>query len=208
MTAARRHGGPDSGREAWGDPLPAAFFDRPAEEVARELLGRVVRSTMGGRVTAGRIVETEAYTGPDDPACHAAERTGRTARNAPLFGPPGTAYIHRNYGIHWLMNAVTGPSGYPAGVLLRALEPLAGQDTMRERRGRPELTNGPARLVGALGVGPELQSHRFDRPPVELLAGHPLDPARVIVTTRIGISRAADRPLRFCDRDSAWVSRR
>ena len=167
-----------------------------------------MRSGCEGERTAGRIVETEAYTGPEDDACHAAERIGRTKRNEPLFGPPGTAYIHRNYGIHWLLNVVTGPEGFPAGVLLRALEPYEGIEVMRRRRGRDELTNGPARLAQALAVGPELQSHRLDRHPLSLHRGEPVPAAEIEVTTRIGISRAADRPLRFYDRRSRWISRR
>ncbi|WP_423930531.1 DNA-3-methyladenine glycosylase [Candidatus Palauibacter sp.] len=184
------------------------FFARPAAEVARDLLGCVLRSECEGERTAGRIVETEAYTGPEDEACHAAERIGRTKRNAPLFGPPGTAYVHRNYGIHWLLNVVTGPEGFPAGVLLRAAEPLEGTDVMRLRRGREELTNGPARLAQALAVGPRLQGHRLDRHPLSLHRGEPVPDEETEVTTRIGISRAADRPLRFYDRRSRWISRR
>lgn len=176
--------------------------------MARALLGARVVSLRGGDRTAGTIVETEAYTGPDDPACHAAARIGRTARNAPLYGPPGTAYIHMNYGIHWLMNVVTGPESFPAGVLIRAVEPVEGVEAMRRRRGREELTNGPARLVEAFGVGPDLQGHRFDRPPVWIEAGDRVADEHVRIATRIGIRRAADRPLRFYDRRSDWVSRR
>lgn len=153
-------------------------------------------------------METEAYTGPDDPACHAAERIGRTARNQPLFGAPGTAYIHMNYGIHWLFNVVTGPVGFPAGVLIRALEPVDGRAAMARRRGRDDLTNGPARLTQALAIGPDLQSHPLDRPPLIVEAGEPIADQHVEVTTRIGISRAVDRPLRFYDRRSSWISRR
>jgi DNA-3-methyladenine glycosylase len=167
-----------------------------------------VTSECGGPRTAGCIVETEAYTGPEDAACHAAERIGRTTRNAPLYGPPGTAYIHMNYGIHWLLNVVTGREGVPAGVLIRALEPREGLETMRARRGREELTNGPARLTQALGVGPDQQSHTFDRPPLWLGEGAHVPDQFVEITTRIGISQAVDRPLRFYDRRSAWISRR
>lgn len=201
----------DSGpaREGPGpEPLPSAFFERPAERVARDLLGTLLVSECGGERTVGRVVETEAYTGPDDPACHAAASVGRTERNDPLFGPPGTAYIHLNYGIHWCLNAVTGEEGYPAGVLIRALEPTAGRATMRRRRGREELTNGPARLTQALGVGPELQRHPLDRPPLWLARGEAVPDDRVAVATRIGISRGAARELRFYDAGSRWVSRR
>lgn len=178
--------------------------------MARELLGHdVVRDEPDGvGHTSGRIVETEAYTGLDDPASHAAARIGRTARNDPLFGPPGTAYIHRNYGIHWLLNVVTTAEGVPEGVLIRALEPLDGVDRMRERRsGRDDLTNGPGRLTRALAIGPELQRHRLDAPPLRIVPGAPVPDAAVERSTRIGISRAADRPYRFTDRRSRWLSR-
>ena len=201
-------GGPAVGRPP-GRVLPPEFYARPAVAVARDLLGRVLLSEVGGDRTAGRIVETEAYTGPEDAASHAAASIGRTERNDPLFGPPGTAYIHLNYGIHWCLNAVTTAEGCPAGVLIRALEPTLGLDVMERRRGRPELTSGPARLTEALGVGPELQRHPLQRSPLRILVGGgPVAESDVIATTRIGISRAADLELRFYERDNDWVSRR
>lgn len=189
-------------------PLPPSFFARPAVHVARELLGCVLASEREGARATGRIVETEAYTGPEDAACHAAAAIGRTARNDPLFGPPGIAYVHMNYGIHWLLNVVTGGEGEPAGVLIRALEPIEGITVMRHRRGRDELTNGPARLAQAIGVGPDLQRHPFDRPPVWIGAGEPVQQDDVVITTRVGIRKAADRELRFYDARSRWVSKR
>lgn len=189
--------------------LAAEFYARPAAEVARHLLGRVLVSTVGDERTAGRIVETEAYTGPEDEASHAAASVGRTRRNDPLFGPPGTAYIHLNYGVHWCLNAVTGRQDHPAGVLIRALEPLEGLEVMRSRReGREELTNGPARLTQALGVGPDLQRHLLSRPPLWIEEGEPVPDRDIERTTRIGITRAADLELRFLQRSSRWVSRR
>lgn len=116
--------------------------------------------------------------------------------------------MHMNYGIHWLFNVVTCREGYPAGVLIRALAPEEGLETMRRRRRREALTSGPARLTQALGVGPDVQGHSLDRPPIWLEPGEPVPAADVEVTTRIGLSRAADRPLRFYDRRSRWVSRR
>lgn len=188
--------------------LPAPFFARPARLVAPDLLGALLVSEIGGRVTAGRIVETEAYEGPEDPASHAAARVGRTPRNEGLFGPPGTAYVHLNYGIHWCFNAVTAAEGRPHGVLIRALEPVRGESHMRSRRGRDELTNGPARLAQALGIGPDLQGHRLDGPPVWIEAGPPVPAASLVTTTRVGITRGSDLPLRFYDARSPWVSRR
>ena len=204
-------------------PLPPAFYARPADEVARDLLGAVLVSTMGGVLVSGRIVETEAYLGPHDAASHAAERTGRTARNASMFGAPGIAYVYRIYGLHWCLNAVTGPEGYPAAVLIRALEPLEGIDIMRQRRGlRPagsaggarkwqgrdrELTSGPARLAQALGIDGTLDGHRLQEPPLVLAEGERVDPAAIAVGPRIGVTRAVDWPLRFYIRDNPWVSR-
>jgi len=194
-----------------GAPLPQSFFDRNAEEVARDLLGAILVSSLGGDgVTAGRIVETEAYPGPHDPASHAAERIGRTARNASMFGAPGTAYVYRIYGLHWCLNVVTGAEGYPAAVLIRALEPLVGIEIMRRRRnGRPdrELASGPGRLTEALAITGAHDRRPLDRPPLLLLPGRPVDPRDTVAGPRIGVSRAADWPLRFYVRGSEWVSR-
>ncbi len=192
-------------------PLPTGFFDRDAETVARELLGAYTVSDCGGTRCVGRIVETEAYPGPHDPASHAAAAIGRTPRNDPMFGPPGTAYIHLNFGIHWCLNAVAGPSGYPAAVLIRALEPVEGWAVIRRRRaGRRdrELTSGPARLTQALAIGPQLQRHRLAKPPLLIAAGEPVPEEDVVCTPRIGISRGIDREWRFYDRRSEHVSRR
>ncbi len=197
-------GGADHGDSA----LPPGFYARPAARVARDLLGRFLISAVGGTPCGGQIVETEAYEGLDDPASHAWSRTGRTARNDPLFGIPGTAYIHLNYGIHWCLNAVTDAEDEPGGVLIRAIDPVWGLEIMRERRGRDDLTSGPGKLTRALGIGPELQRHRLDTLPVWIGRGTPTPETEVERTTRIGISRGADRPLRFYDRRSRWVSHR
>jgi len=188
--------------------LPLSFYARPAARVARDLLGRVLISTVGRTRCGGRIVETEAYEGLEDPASHAWSRTGRTERNDPLFGAPGIAYIHLNYGIHWCLNAVTDAQGVPGGVLIRAIEPVWGLETMVERRGREDVTSGPGKLTQALAIGPDLQRHPLVGPPVWIGRGSPMTETDVERTTRVGISRAADRPLRFYDRSSRWVSRR
>ena len=139
---------------------PRAFYRRPTLEVARDLLGLVlVHQAPDGR-SAGLIVEVEAYIGEADPACHAA--AGRTARNDPMYGQPGHAYVYLNYGLHHLVNVVTEPPGSPAAVLIRALEPLDGIELMRERRGprrggEPvaacDLCRGPGNLTRGMGIG-------------------------------------------------------
>jgi DNA-3-methyladenine glycosylase len=142
--------------------LTREFYARPTLEVAADLLGKILRHRTPEGTAAGRIVEVEAYIGEDDPACHAAP--GPTTRNAPLYGPPGVAYVYLNYGLHYLVNAVTEPVGSPAAVLIRALEPVSGLALMRERRGRVkwrkgkpppadhELCRGPGNLTIALGI--------------------------------------------------------
>ena len=193
----------------YGEPLPPSFFARPAREVAAALVGTVLVSTIGDVRTAGRIVETEAYVGPEDPASHAAERIGRTARNAAMFGPPGSAYVYLSYGIHWCLNAVTDRRGHPGAVLIRALEPVEGLETMRDRRGTADrdLARGPGRLTQALGITREQDGHPLDRPPLRVHEGAPLEPGALEVGPRIGISRARDWPLRFTLRGSRHLSR-
>src|SRR5678815_1794911 len=114
--------------------LPRSFYERPTLQVLEDLIGKVLVHDQPGRRTSGVIVEAEAYIGEDDPACHAAP--GPTKRNAPLYGPPGHAYVYLNYGIHNLVNAVTEPEGSPAAVLIRALAPLDGVELMKRRRAR------------------------------------------------------------------------
>lgn len=179
----------------------------PASEVARALLGARLVSDVDGVRTTGVIVETEAYLGPDDPASHAATRR-ITPRNRIMFGPPGRAYVYRSYGMHWCMNVVTGPDGRASAVLIRGLEPLEGRDVMARRRGRAHpLSSGPGRLCQALGITGQLYGHDLARPPLRLLPGWAVPEAGVAVSGRIGVSRAADRPLRFFVRESPGVSR-
>jgi DNA-3-methyladenine glycosylase len=188
--------------------FPEKFFDRAADVVAKELLGARLRSTLRGQRTEGVIVEVEAYLGPHDPASHAAERIGRTARNEPMFGRGGSAYVYLIYGMHRCMNVVTGTVGDAAAVLIRALEPTHGLDVMTQRRrGHQELTSGPGRLGEALALSTDLSGHDLRNPPLELLTGWRVPEESVGVSTRIGISRAVDWPLRFFVRGSRWVSR-
>jgi DNA-3-methyladenine glycosylase len=199
-------GGPPGSRR--GRALPAAFYDRPTELVARELLGAILECTTADGVASGRIVETEAYLGPHDPACHAV--AGLTERTRHLHGPPGFAYVYFIYGVHWCFNAVTREEGHGSAVLVRAVEPVSGVALMRERRGASrkdvELTNGPGKLCQALGIDGSLDGLRLDRRPLRILGGDPVGDEHVIVTPRIGITRAADWPLRWYVRDSPYVS--
>jgi DNA-3-methyladenine glycosylase len=196
------------------DALAASWYARPAEAVARELLGTILVSTIDGVTTAGRIVETEAYIGPHDDASHAAERIGRTARNVTMFATPGLAYVYRIYGIHWCLNIVTDEIDYPAAVLIRAIEPVQGIEQMRARRERGQkhlpdiaLTSGPGKLAAALGITGEHDAHPLDRAPLWVRAGQPVARRHVRTGPRVGITRAADWPLRFWERDNPWVSR-
>lgn len=170
-------------------------------------------SDVGGRRTVGRIVETEAYLGPRDPASHAF-RGRRSPRNEGLYGPPGTAYVYFTYGMHWCLNAVTERRDHPAAVLIRALEPVAGLETMRRRRGAAgpvirdrALCAGPARLCQALGVTGVLDRRSLQRGVLRIVRGRPVDDADIAVTPRIGITVAADWPLRFLVAGSPWTSR-
>ncbi len=188
--------------------LPVSFFQRDAATVAEELLGRIMVSGAGTRRVLGRIVETEAYLGAPDPASHAFDYR-RNAANQSLYAPPGTWYVYRSYGIHWCANLVAGPPGEGAAVLLRALEPLEGLALMRRRRGvgrDQDLCAGPGRLCEALGVTHALDGLPMRAAPVSVLAGEQVSGAVVARTPRIGITRAAEWPLRFVVRGSPWVS--
>jgi DNA-3-methyladenine glycosylase len=194
-------------------PLPAAWYARTAEIVARDLLGTLLVSEIGGVRVVAEIVETEAYAGPHDPASHAWEKFGRTARNEAMFGPPGTAYVYLIYGTHWCLNVVTDSEGFPGAVLVRAARPVEGIEIARERRpGRPDrdLMRGPGNLARALGVTRAENGCALDRPPLWLAAGRAVPDAEVSIGPRIGIhpDRAADWPLRFWLAGSPWVSRK
>lgn len=203
-------GVPPARRSRPGAVLPASFYARDTEVVARELLGAVLETHSPEGVTRGRIVETEAYVGEHDPACHAA--AGHTARTAPLYGPPGAAYVYFIYGVHWCVNAVTRSEGLPSAVLIRALEPLDGIDLMWTRRPRAkrlhDLTNGPGKLCAALGIDAAHNRLPMQRPPILIRRGSAVHPDDVVETTRIGITKAADWPLRWYVAASEFVSRR
>ena len=192
-----------------GRPLARSFYARDTISVARDLLGAVLETRIRGLVTSGRIVETEAYVGPHDPAAHGFGNR-RSARNDQLFGEPGTAYVYFTYGMHWCFNAVTEREGYPAAVLIRALEPLEGIQGMRRRRGGADprvLCAGPARLCQALGITGAMNGALLDSGRVRVIAAPKPSGARIIVSPRIGITKAVDWPLRFCLSGSEWLSR-
>jgi len=190
--------------KSW-DRLGAAFFQRPTLEVARALIGCVVVSHHADGETAGRIVETEGYRGETDPASHASRR--RTGRVSVMWGPPGIAYVYRSYGLHAMLNAVAESDGIAGGVLIRALEPVAGIELMRQRRGLEPvrlLCSGPGRLCQALGI--TLDDHGTDLINGERLwiaAGPPL---AISAGPRIGITRGTEHPWRFFETGSRWVS--
>jgi DNA-3-methyladenine glycosylase len=177
------------------------FYARSVHDVARDLIGCVVRHGE----TAGRIVETESYH-MEEPACHA--YVGLTPRTQTLFGPPGRAYVYFSYGIHSLLNAVCEDEGVGAAVLIRALEPVEGVDLMRARRGverAQELCSGPGKLTQALGIGLADNGSSLVDGPIEVLP-RTREP-EIVVGERVGITKAADLPWRFCDASSAHVSR-
>jgi len=180
--------------------LPASFYNRDAEIVARELLGAELRVRTNEGVTSGRITETEAYLGPHDAACHAV--AGRTKRTWHLFGPPGTAYVYFIYGMHWCVNAVTREEGFGSAVLIRGIEPIEGIELMRQRRPKTKtdatLTDGPAKLCAALAI-----DRRYDGLlltggcDISINEGSVVPANTIVVGPRVGISKAIDWPLRF-----------
>jgi DNA-3-methyladenine glycosylase len=191
--------------------LPVEFFQRDVVTVARELLGAELETTFRGCRTVGRIVEVEAYLGATDPASHA-YRNRRHARNASLYLPPGTWYVYLSYGVHWCANLVAGAEGQGGAVLLRAIEPLAGAAAMMRRRGLrapPLLGSGPGRLCQALGITRDRLDGRampISEARVHSPAALPADD--IVATPRIGITKAAEWPLRFLIRGSPHVSGR
>jgi DNA-3-methyladenine glycosylase len=197
-----------------GKPLPRAFYNRDPRDVSRDLLGKVLVRRQGRNLRAARIVEIEAYLGEGDPAAHAA--CGRTPRNAVLFGPPGHAYVYFIYGNHYCLNISCLPEGVAGCVLVRALEPLIGIEEMaKERtlslngsRDLRKLTSGPGRLTEAFSItrerdnGKDLTGTSSDL----LVADDGYIPSRVLITVRIGIVKAASRPLRYVIAGNEFVS--
>lgn len=195
-------------------PLPREFYDRDPRRVSRELLGKVLVRKQGKKVLAARVVEVEAYLGTNDPAAHSF--TGRTARNAVLFGPPGYAYVYFIYGNHYCLNVSCLRDGVPGGVLFRALEPLVGIEEMARARGisvdGPRdlrmLTSGPGRLAEAFGIT-RARDNEKDLTSADsdlFITDDGFRVPRVLTTPRIGITKAAHRPLRYVIAGNGFVS--
>ena len=192
------------------DVLPRSFYDRDAIDVARDLLGKTLVRELNGERLSARIVETEAYVGPHDLACHASK--GMTARNQVMFGEPGRAYVYFIYGMYYCLNLVTGRSGYPVAVLIRACEPMDGIETMRRLRKKAkkdlDLTSGPGKLCIALNIDRTLNGADVcngkelfveDAPPVD----------DIVSCKRIGVDYAGeykDKPWRFYINNNPYVS--
>ncbi|MGC1176640.1 MAG: DNA-3-methyladenine glycosylase [Candidatus Saccharimonadales bacterium] len=185
----------------------SAILTAPAEVVAPRLLGCEIIREIDGQKLIGRIVETEAYD-QADAASHSYR--GQTPRTAVMFGPAGYLYVYFTYGMHYCCNIVTGETGHGSAVLIRALQPLAGADTMsRFRRGlsSQQLTDGPAKICQALQIDKKQNGHDLRRLPLQLIIKPPLAQTDIIQTTRIGISQAQDVPWRFYIKDNPYVSK-
>ena len=189
-------------RHSPGQPLPRSFYAQPTLTVLEQIIGKVLVHDRRGRRTAGVIVEAEAYIGEEDPACHAAP--GPTRRNAPLYGPPGFAYVYLNYGIHNLVNAVTEREGSPAAVLIRALEPLEGEALMRRRRDLPPgsdeqvrygLCRGPGNLTVAMGITLDMNRSDLTAGPL-WIEDRGIGAPALEWSPRIGIRVGAEAPWR------------
>ena len=184
-------------------PSLTDFFSAPSIDVARSVIGATILLDGVG----GRIVEVEAYD-HEDPASHSFG--GPTKRNSVMFGPPCRAYIYRSYGIHWCLNFVCRPQGHGAGVLIRAIEPLAGLESMRRRRGLDNvrlLCSGPGRVCQALGITSAHNGMRIDEPPFLFTLPNSGEKIAIVVGPRIGISKAMDVPWRFGLAGSRFLSR-
>jgi DNA-3-methyladenine glycosylase len=183
------------------------LLDAPAVHVAARLLGCELERESGGQTVRVRIVETEAYD-QTDAASHSYK--GRTPRTDVMFGPSGYAYVYFTYGMHYCMNVVCGPAGVGAAVLIRAVEPLSGENLLQQNRAGKsgvELTNGPAKLCQALAVDKTMNGHDLRTKPLKLIPRPALPQTDIVQTTRIGITQARDVPWRFYVRDNPYVSR-
>jgi DNA-3-methyladenine glycosylase len=188
-------------RENW------QWLNVPVEAAAQLLLGCELIRELDGDVLTSRIVEVEAYD-QEDPASHTFN--GKTARNGAMFKSAGHAYVYLIHGIHNCLNVVTGIEGYGSGVLIRAVEPLQGEEVMEARRGRTgrDVTNGPGKVCAALGIDRELSGHDLAFPPLKLVRRQPLPPSQIEIGPRIGISKAVHELRRYYIKGNPYVSKR
>jgi DNA-3-methyladenine glycosylase len=191
--------------------LPRSFYGRPAVEVANDLLGKVLVRRLGRKNLSGKIVETEAYVGPHDLACHASK--GHTPRTSVMFGPPGYAYVYMIYGFYFCLNVVTEPPGYPAAVLIRAIEPLDNVGLMRKLRKNPEretnITSGPGKLCMAMSIDKQLNGADLLGTAI-WIEDRSLDAGNILTGPRVGVDYAGefkDKPWRFFVDGNPHVSR-
>ena len=191
--------------------LPRTFYSRPALDVSTDLLGKVLVRRLQGRKLAGKIVETEAYVGPHDLACHASK--GYTPRTSVMFGPPGYAYVYMIYGFYFCLNVVTEAPGYPAAVLIRAVEPLESVDLMNRLRNNPEsetnIASGPGKLCMAMSIDKQLNGANLLGATI-WIEDRKLDPGPIRTSRRVGVDYAGDykdKPWRFYVGGSPHVSR-
>lgn len=187
--------------------LSQTFYQRSTSQVAKALLGQILVHETPEGLSSGRIVEVEAYLPKNDPGCHAAR--GKTPRNSVMFGPPGHAYVYFCYGNHFMFNVVTEKEGVPGAVLIRALEPVKGLDLMIRRRGKfkteeIDITNGPGKLVQALGIRREHNQKPIFKKPLYLIKGKRNE--KIGVTNRIGLTEGSDLLLRFYLEGNRYVS--
>jgi DNA-3-methyladenine glycosylase len=189
-------------------PLPRSFYQRPTLMVAKSLLGKYLCRKWKNLLLAGKIVEVEAYIGEDDPACHAA--AGKTKRNSIMYGPPGFAYIYFIYGMYNCLNVVTGHEGFPAAVLIRAVEPIAGIEQMKRLRKNDsllKLTNGPGKLCQAFHLNRRQNGTDFCGTELFIMNGEEINTENIATSKRVGIKVGVDHLWRFSLKNNIYVSK-
>ncbi|MCB0286939.1 MAG: DNA-3-methyladenine glycosylase [Calditrichia bacterium] len=187
--------------------LPQQFYAQDTITVAKQLLGKLLVRHLNGEVLAAKIVETEAYIGEDDPACHAAR--GRTPRTEIMYGPPGFAYIYFIYGMYFCLNAVTEAEGFPAAVLIRAAEPVGGLEQMRRLRrvkNDLQLANGPGKLCQAFDLNRDLNGAPLTQPPLYIADSPAVPSDEIVATSRVGISAGKSHLWRFLIKNNRFAS--
>lgn len=191
------------------DRIPQDFYDQPTLDIARSLLGKYLIRPCDQNLLVGKIVETEAYIGEDDPACHAA--VGKTSRNEVMYGPPAYAYIYFIYGMYYCLNVVTEKEGFPAAVLLRALEPIAGFDIIKQNRQTEKiyhLTNGPGKICQAFKLDRNFNGENLRGNKLYIGIGEEIRGDNIAQTARFGIKKGIEHRWRFYIKDSLYVSQK